>query len=172
MGATKMKLYEIAENYTQLIQMADNGELSEQSLNDTLESLGGEFKDKAKNCMMLVKQFEGNQLSICAEIDRLLALKSNYLKSSESIKDYIKNCMTASGQDKLDLGLFKLTLKKPSKVADIISESEIPDKYWRDIPASKKLDKASLLKDLKVLDENETISGAKLCNGKRALLIK
>lgn len=167
-----MKLYEIAESYQQLIDLADAGELDDKSLKDTLESIDGEFKIKLKNCLMVMKQFDGNIESIDSEIKRLSALKSNYKRSSESLKSYMSECIEKSNQDKYDLGLFKVTLKKAVKVLEIVNEEEIPDEYWEEIPASRKLDKRLLLKSIKDLDENESIVGAKIADGKRSLLIK
>lgn len=164
-----MKLYEIANNYQKVLQLAEAGELDEQTAKDTLESISGEFSEKAKNCMMIVRQLESDSAGIKAEIDRLKELQEQTNKSAESLKDYIKMGMESVGSDRLDLGLFKLTLKAPSKVVEIVDATLIPADYWRVVPETKAVDKSLLSTMMK---NGKEIPGAKLIDGKRALLIK
>lgn len=164
-----MKLYEIANNYQQVLQLAEAGELDEQTAKDTLESISGEFSEKAKNCMMIVRQLESDSAGIKAEIDRLKLLQDQTNKASESLKDYIKLGMESVGSDKLDLGIFKLTLKAPTKAVDIVDANLIPNEYWRVVPETKAVDKSLLSTMMK---NGKEIPGAKLIDGKRALLIK
>lgn len=164
-----MKLYEIANNYQKVLQLAESGELDDQTAKDTLESISGEFSEKAKNCMMIVRQLEADGAGIKSEIDRLKLLQEQTEKSAESLKDYIKAGMESVGSDKLDLGLFKLTLKAPSKAVEIVDSNLIPADYWRVVPETKAVDKSLLSTMMK---NGKEIPGAKLIDGKRALLIK
>lgn len=164
-----MKLYEIANEYQQLLNLANAGEIDSDAVRDTLESLSAEFDDKARNCMMIVRQLEANSAAIKSEIDRLKALQSSVDNSAESLKDYIKQNMESTGRDKLDLGLFKLTLKAPAISVDVIDADSIPGEYWRVIPETSAVDKPLIAKMLKLGKE---IPGAKLVAGKRALLVK
>ena len=50
---------------------------------DTLESIGGEFSDKARNCMMIVRQLESDSAGIKAEIDRLKSKLNNVISTAE-----------------------------------------------------------------------------------------
>ena len=164
-----MKLYEIANNYQQVLQLAEAGDLDEQTVKDTLESISGEFADKARNCMMIVRQLESDSGGIKAEIDRLKSLQDQADKVVESLKNYIKFGMETVGSDKLDLGLFKLTLKAPSKAVEIADESVLPEDYFVIVPETKRPDKSLISKALK---DGFDVPGAKLVDGKRALLIK
>lgn len=164
-----MKLYEIANNFTHVLQLAEAGELDEQTAKDTLEAVGGEFEVKARNCMMIVRQLESDGAGIKAEIDRLKVLQDQNAKSVESLKEYIKSGMETIGSDKLDLGIFKLTLKAPTKAVEITNTEEIPQDYWRVIPETKAVDKSLIATMIKAGKE---VPGARLVDGKRALLIK
>lgn len=164
-----MKLYEIANNYQQVLQLAEAGELDEQTAKDTLESINGEFTDKARNCMMIVRQLESDSAGIKAEIDRLKLLQAQTDKAVESLKDYIKYGMEATGCDKVDLGIFKLTLKAATKAVEIFDESSLPQDYFVVVPETKRPDKTLISKAIK---DGFEVSGAKLVDGKRALLIK
>lgn len=164
-----MKLYEIANNFAHVMDLAESGELDEQTAKDTLEAIGGEFEVKARNCMMIVRQLESDGAGIKAEIDRLKVLQDQNAKSVESLKEYIKSGMETIGSDKLDLGIFKLTLKAPTKAVEVTDATQIPSDYWRVVPETKAVDKSLIATMLKTGKE---IPGAKLVDGKRALLIK
>ena len=71
-------------------------------------------------------------------------------------------------KDKVDLGIFKLTLKKASLKLGSIDESKIPESCLIIVPESKKLDKRMLLSMVK----NEAIEGIELVETERALIIK
>ncbi len=164
-----MRLYDIAQEYNQLLQMVDAGELTAEDIKDTLESIGAEFDVKARNCVMVVRQFESDSAGIDKEIERLKMLQKSVDNSSERLLDYIKSGMVSVGKDKLDLGLFKLTLKAAAKAVEVTDEKKIPALYFREVPATKAVDKA-LIKS--ALSDGFAIEGAKLVDGKRALIIK
>lgn len=164
-----MKLYEIANSFQRVLQLAEAGELDEKTAKDTLESIGGEFSDKARNCMMIVRQLESDSAGIKSEIDRLKSLQDQTNKSVESLKEYIKSSMESIGSDKLDLGIFKLTLKAPTKAVEVIDATQIPADYWRIVPETKAVDKGLIATMIKA---GEEIPGVQLIDGKRALLIK
>lgn len=163
-----MKLYEIADEYNQLLQLVDAGELTAEMIKDTLESIDAEFENKARNCMMIVAQLDSDSEGINAQIERLKVLKKSVDTSRESLAEYVKNGMLSIGKDKLDLGIFKLSIRAPSKAVNILDESKIPSQFWRIIPESKVVDKNSLSAALKF----GNIEGAELVDGKRSLTIK
>lgn len=163
-----MKLYEIADNMRELQAMADAGELTETDIADTLEGLTGEFNDKAEAALKVRQSMLGEVAAIEREIDRLISLKQAPINSAQRLGDYIKNNMLALNKDKIDLGIFKLTLKKPSVKLGAIDESKIPNVFFTVVPESKKLDKRALLKAAK----ESPMEGVELGESERALIIK
>lgn len=164
-----MRLYDIAQEYNQLLQMVDAGELSADDIKDTLESISAEFDVKARNCIMVVRQLESDSDGIAKEIDRLKSLQKSIDNSQSNLVDYVKSGMLSVGKDKLDLGIFKLTLRAATKAVEVTDESKIPALYFRVIPESKAVDKSLISAALK---DGFEIEGAKLIDGKRALMIK
>ena len=163
-----MKLYEISEQFINLQKMFEDGEIDADTLSDTLAGIDLDFEAKARNCMMIKQSLTHDSLAIGAEIDRLKSLQKQVDNNAESMIEYIKHNMIAAKKDNLDLGIFKLTLRKATKVVSVIDESKIPPQYFKTIPESKQLEKAELKKAL----EAGYIEGAELVDGKRALLIK
>lgn len=163
-----MKLYEISNEYRELLNLVDDGELTSDQIADTIDAIEAEFEIKARQCVAVIKELEGAAMVAKAESDRLVKLAISYSNSAVSMKDYLKANMEATGKEKLDLGIFKLTMKKCSQVVAVDDERKIPANYWRVIPETRQVDKRSLLTDLK----NGPIDGAHLEDGKPALLIK
>jgi len=162
------KLYEIAQEFREVMALIDSGELSLDDIADTLDAIGIEFKYKAKNCVMMLRSKESDLQSIQSEIDRLTLLKKSAQTSCDGIKQYVKSCMDQMGVSALDLTTFKVTLKAPTKKVEVIDESEIPREFFRVVPERIEVDKVKLSSALKLGD----VSGAMLVDGERALLIK
>lgn len=163
-----MKLYEIKDEYQGLLQMVDDGELTAEDIADTLEAIDAQFDDKARQCVAMMKEIEGYASIAKAEADRLSGIAKQYQNSAERLKEYVRVNMEMTGKDKLALGIFNLTLKKPVQVAAVVEETKIPQSFFKVIPETKQLDKRELLAALKL----GPVDGAKLEDGKRALLIK
>lgn len=163
-----MKLYDIAQEYNQLLQLVDGGELTAEMVKDTLESINAEFDAKALNCMMVVAQLDSDSAGIDGQIARLKMLKKSVDDSRDNLAEYIKEQMIAINKDKLDLGLFKLSIRKATIQLGVVDESKVPDKFWVTIPESKRLDRTLLLAARKI----EEIEGVELGESKRSLQIK
>ena len=163
-----MKLYEISAQYRVLQELLDSGDIDVQTFTDTIETIDASFADKARNCVMLQREFEARLSAIKAEKERLSKLERTQNNAIERIEEYLRHNMEVTQHDKLDLGIFSLTLKKASlKLPNEINESELPSEYFKVIPESKSLDKVALLSAAKAGKVN-----IELVEGKRALLIK
>jgi hypothetical protein len=55
-----MKLYELANDYLALMQAIDNGEIPEEAIADTLESITAGIEEKADNIACLLKNIEAD----------------------------------------------------------------------------------------------------------------
>ena len=66
-----MKLYELTEQYEEVINLLYDGETDEQTILDTLESIEGEIEDKADNYARIIKNLTAEAEMVKAEADRL-----------------------------------------------------------------------------------------------------
>jgi hypothetical protein len=167
-GGSEMKLYEITENMKGLQRLAESGELDEQTLADTMEGLDAEFADKAKAVLQVRQSMLADVDAISMEILRLIDLKKAPQSAADRLSKYLRDGMLLTGTDKLDLGLFKVTLKKAGKKLGSIDESKVNDTFFSVVPAYVKLDKRALLAAAKL----EAIDGVELIESERALMIK
>tara|TARA_R110000851_G_C12731582_1_gene529795 strand:+ start:41 stop:532 length:492 start_codon:yes stop_codon:yes gene_type:complete len=163
-----VKLYELTNQTRELQSMADCGDLSQEDIQQTLDGLEAQFAEKVEAALKVRQSMLAEVSAIDNEIGRLEALKSSPAKNSDRLLDYIKENMSALEMDKLDAGLFKVTLKKASIKLGDIDESKLSENYFNIIPETKKLDKRLLLSDAK----NKSIDGVELVESARSLIIK
>lgn len=86
-----MKLYEIAQNYEKFARMIEDGEIPEDAIADTFESLEGELEDKADNIASLIKGWTAESTAIKAEEENLAKRR----KSIENQTSYLKSTLSA-----------------------------------------------------------------------------
>ncbi|MBK8187627.1 MAG: siphovirus Gp157 family protein [Cellvibrio sp.] len=163
-----MKLYELNEAFINVRQMFEDGDIDQQAFTDTIKQIDLDIEEKIKNCVIMMREHDRNIETLKAEIDRLDKLVKSEAGAADWLEGYIYKSMVVTGKDKIDLGLFKLTLKAATQKTKILDESKIPSEFFVTIPESKQLDKRALLAALKLGE----IAGAELEDGKRALTIK
>ena len=163
-----MKLYEIADNMKSLEALIEDGEYTQEQLQDTIDACEGEFQEKLKACLMVRQQALADADAIESEINRLREIQELHSKKAIGLTEYVKHCVMKSGTDKFDLGLFKLTLRKATKKLGDIDETKVPEKYFIEVPATKKPDKRLLLKDAKI----KGIEGVSVVDSERSLQVK
>lgn len=163
-----MKLYELNMAFITVREMFENGDIDQEAFADTIEQIDIDIEEKIKNCVIMMREHESNMQNIKEEIARLDKLARAELAAADWLEGYISQSMETTEKDSLDLGIFKLTLKKAAKKTNILDESKIPSDYWVTIPETKQLDKKALLAALKIAP----IEGAELVDGKRALQVR
>jgi hypothetical protein len=161
-------LYELTGELKQLQAMADCGEMDAQTLADTMEAIDAEFNQKAQAVLCVRASMLAEVAGIESEIERLQKLKQQPAKQAENLTDYLKASMLKLEMDKVKTPLFNVTLRKASKKLGDIDESKLDDKYFKEVPATRKLDKRALLADAKL----NPIDGAEVIYGERSLTIK
>lgn len=151
-----MTLYEMSNTARQLYELFEAGEIDEQTVTDTMESIGA--SEKLESYVYIQRQLEAEIAGYKAEIermtDRVHSLQSHVDRMRQAQVDF----MQATGQKKANAGLFKLSLRE-NKSCEIEDESLIPAEYMTVIPETWKPDKRAMLAAMK---QGERINGAKL----------
>lgn len=148
-------LYEFTEAARQLYELLQADEIDEQTVTDTLESMGVE--DKLKAYCQLIGQFNADSEMFKAEAARIAARKRTAENSVLRLKEALTNYLQQSGQKKAKAGTFSISLRKSVSV-DVFDESKIPDQFL--IVQPPKVDKIALRKALDAGDT--TIDGARI----------
>jgi len=160
------QLYKLTAQHKELELLADSD--NELDLADTFEALEGEFNDKAISLINVVKNKDGDLLAIDDAIKRLQDRKKSIVSNQDSMKEYLRNNMEASGITKIECPLFSITLAKGRQVVTVLDQDKIPADYLN-IKTSVAPIKADILKALKA---GEEIPGCELSTSKTSLRIK
>lgn len=151
-----MTLYEMSEAARQLYDLLEAGEIDEQTVTDTMESICA--SEKLESYIHVQRQIESEIAAFDAEIDRMTERKNSLKKQVERLKSATVDFMRATGQKSANAGTFKLTMRE-NKSCEITDESMIPAEYMTIIPESKKPDKRAMLAALK---DGAEIAGTQL----------
>lgn len=151
-----MTLYEMSAAANQLYELLESGEIDEQTMLDTMESIGA--SEKLEAYVHVQRQLESEIAGFAAEIERMEKRKAVLENHVKRLKQAQADFMRATGQKKATAGTFTLTMRE-NKSCVIEDETLIPLEYMVEIPASFKPDKKSMLAAMK---NGAQISGAKL----------
>lgn len=146
-----MTLYELTEEYQQLLAFAEDPDVDPQVLADTMEGLGGEIEDKADGYAKVMKQLEADAAALKNEIDRLTVRKRSIENNIDRLKDTLKMAMIMTNKTKFKTELFSFGIQKnPKKVVLDKDLAEIPTEWL--IQQEPKVDKAAIKAALEAED--------------------
>ena len=142
-----MTLYELTREYIDLLSMLEDPDIDEQTINDTLEAVGGELEEKADGYARVMRQMDADAKAIKAEEERLAMRRKSLENRSAWLKDKLQMVMEATGKTKFKTQFFSFGIQKNPASVVIDDESKVPAGYW--IQQQPKLDKTSLKEWLK-----------------------
>ena len=149
-----MNLYDLAENYLQVLELA---ETSEFDLTDTMESIEEAIELKAENTAKVIKQLEANAEMLANESKRLSERKSAIESNARNLKRYLQEQLEKCGKTKIKGEIFTVAIQNNPQSVEVIDETKIPLEFF--VEQAPKLDKKTLLQHLK---NEEQIPGASL----------
>ena len=123
-----MKLYELAQSMEELKQLIQEGELDNDMLLSTLESVELDIETKADNICCIIKELEGNINTLASEKERLARLSERYNNNIDWLKNYLKFNLVKIGKEKLKTDRFSINVsnRKPKLV---INEELLSNNY-------------------------------------------
>lgn len=151
------KLYEIKNEFNELLLMADEQGLSIDDIKDTMDGIEFEFEEKADSTANMIKTLIADADSVKAEKDRLAKRETALRNSADNLKKYLETMMLEVKKKKFKTTLFSFNIQKNPKTVNVEVEELLPKKYL--IKQPDKVNRKQLLDDLKagVLEENENM---------------
>ena len=138
-----MKLYEITGEILELLTMAEDLELDQKMIRDTMEGLDFEFEEKAEAYAKVVKTLEMDITGLDTEIQRMTKKKATIKNNIDRLKRSLEGAMIATGKRKFKTPLFGFGIQKNPPSLNVLDESKIPEEFW--IEQQPKLDKKAAL---------------------------
>lgn len=162
-----MKLYEISELYTGILNQIEDGELDLEQMEEALNVIEGEFNYKAENIVKIIKSLEYSVEAVKNETKRLGEQKKRLERNIDSLKNYLLDNMNRTGVTKIKSDLFNIGIRNNPISVDVYDESEFVRVAKEQFPnllkeeVNIKIDKKGI-KDVLASDENLNIPGVKL----------
>jgi hypothetical protein len=163
--STSLRLYELAQDYKALLELAGGDDLPDEVVKDTLESLGGELTDKVVNIAKLVRNIEASADTIAEAADELRQRADRLHRQADRIKAYTLLNMQLAGITKIECPYFTVSVHKNPEAVNInLPEGVLlPERFLiTPPPPPPKPDKAKIKEALKA---GENIEGCWLSQG-------
>ena len=166
-----MQLNKITGQYLELSNLAGDpdSELTAESIQNTLESIEGEFNDKAVAVTHIINEMGLDVEKINSEITRLQKRKTVLVNRNNYISDYLKQNMISADITNIKCPLFSITLAKGRDIVSVHNEFELDDEYVT-VKTSISPDKRKILKALQL--DPDSVKGATLTKTEQSLRIK
>lgn len=166
---SNLSLYNITNKFVELMDKAQEGELTQEEYDQLGEELALELQNKSANIIGYVKNSESLLEAIKAEEKRLTDMRKAGEVKLEKFKQYVKENMEKLGITKMDTELGTLSIAKNPMSVEIKNEDEIPSEFKVEVVTTK-IDKTAIKNHFK--NTGEIVEGTMIVDNKTSLRIK
>lgn len=141
-----MNLYELADAYTQLLEIED---ITPENFQMALDSINGEIDEKLFNIGRLVRNIEAEVAGIKAEEERLCKKRKAAENTVIRLKEYARSAMIMTGKTKSSDGVITWAIQNNPAKVEIDPDIEISHDVCKHVPESWVPDKNTIAQRLK-----------------------
>lgn len=164
-----LTLYNITNRFTDLMDKAQNGEITEEEYNELGFEIAQELQTKGANVIGYIRNTELLIEAMKAEEKRIADIRKTGEAKLEKFKQYVLENMERLGLDKIPTELGTLSITKNPMSVEIEDETAVPEEF-KTIVQTVKVDKTAIKKHFK--ETGEIIPGTKIIDDKMSLRIK
>lgn len=157
-----MNLYVLTQHASYLQQLLEDGDIDQQTFEDSLESLM--IDDKFESICKVIRNLEAQASMFKEEAARLTAKQRTAENGVKRLKENLVNYMVTTDSKKVDSGLFTVSLRS-SEACEITAADQIPADFY--VPQEPKLSVSSIKETLK---QGIDVPGAKLVKNPYVLI--
>lgn len=121
-------LFQLVTQYREL-QAIDPEEVDSQTLSDTLEALGGEIQEKAKNVAYYARNIETFADTVDEAAAQMAERAKRLREKAAGIRGYILNQMRGAGITKIQAPEFTVSIRKNPAAVQIAPDATIPENF-------------------------------------------
>ena len=124
-------LYELTDDYLALLEMAEDPDMDEQAIMDTMEGIEGALEIKAEGYAKVIRTLEGDAAACDAESKRLRNKKQAIERNIDRMKKALQYAMETTGKTKFKTPLFSFNIQK-NPAAVVVDEQyieNIPERF-------------------------------------------
>ena len=160
MRGYRMNLYELNQNFNNLISVLENTEDEniKELIKKSMDQITLETNEKIENIIKYIKNLEAEAEALEKESKRLNDRKIRTLKKVDNLKNYLKDFTNTLDSKKYHTGIFNISIRKNAAAIIIENDFLVPDEFCK-TEIIRKVDKIALKERLKA---GEVIEGVKL----------
>ena len=125
-----MKLYEITSEYQRFLHEVEQGNVPDEAIADTLESIEGELSAKVDNIACLIKNTNAEIKALEDEERSLRERRKAKSNMVDKLKTYLTDTLTNAGINKIE-GTRAVVSLRNSKSVEIDEDAELASEYLR-----------------------------------------
>ena len=158
-------LYEITDEYRELLDLAQSTEIDEETIQDTIEAMGlkDDFKNKIDGYLFVIDELEASNKRINDEIKRLRERVDAQKKNVQRMKDTLTDTMQLLDIQKERTDKYTVWVQNNPIKLNIEDEQFIPKEFYEE--QQPKLNRKMLTDYLKE-NKNKSIKGVELTQTK------
>ncbi len=149
---SNLSLYQITNDFQELMDKATEGEITEEEYNEIGEKLAMQLQEKSTNVIGYYETQNSLIEGIDNQIKRLQNLKKAKKNKMDKYKEYVKGCMEKLGLIKIETELGVISVAKSPMSVDITDESKIPEEFKEEVKTIK-IDKTKIKNSYKTTGE-------------------
>lgn len=166
---SNISLYNITNRFAELMDKANDGELTEEEYNELGNELALELQNKSANIIGYIKNSESLLDAMKTEEKRLSDIRKQGEAKLEKFYQYVKENMEKLGLVEIPTELGSLKINKNPMSVEIENEDEIPSEFKQEIVTTK-IDKTAIKNHFKEI--GEIVAGTRIIDNKTSLRIK
>lgn len=164
-----LTFYNITDQFIELMNKVEEGELTEEEYSEYGEKLALELKSKSTNILAHIFNKKLFIEGLDTQIKRMQDLKKSEEAKLDNFKKYVEQNMKKLGLQKLETEIGILSIAKSPISVEITDEDKIPNKYKKIIQTTS-IDKTAIKDEFK--ETGEIVEGVKINTGNTYLKIK
>ena len=164
-----LSLYNITNQFVELMNKAQEGELTEEEYNKLGEQLALELQNKSSGIIGYAQNEEALINAIDEQIKRLQEYKKRKQNNIDNFKKYVKENMERLDIKKIETELGTLSIAINPASVEIINEDEIPKEFKQEVITTK-IDKTAIKNYFK--ETGEIPAGIRINTENTSLRIK
>lgn len=166
---SNLSLYNITNKFVEIMDKAENGELTEEEYNQLGEELAVELQKKSSSIIGYAQNEEALIEAVDMQIKRLTEFKKAKQNNLDKFKQYVKDNMERLQISKIETELGVLSISKNPMSVEIENEEEVPAEFKLEVVTTK-IDKTAIKNHFK--ETGEVVAGTRIVDDKTSLRIK
>lgn len=151
-------LYELTEEFSDLILLLESEEVSEDEIAFELAKISESVDTKAEGYAKILRNWAIESDGLSSEIDRLTKRRKAVENASKRLKQHLQNAMVLTGKKQIATSIGKWSIRNNPPSAVITDFAAIPARYL--VPVDPKVDSRQIIADWR--NNGEVIPGVEI----------